>query len=96
MEYTIHLTAYDKRKSPFLVCTRSGIGYTSVVATITIAQCSIICNLQHGSAVGVVACSEVSVPNSNPGTICVVPISSCVGAVMRGAVNPDSTKSVKI
>ena len=93
----MHLTTYDKRKIPFLDYARSGIGYTSVVATITIVQWSKICNLQNSRAIVVImAYSEVSVTNYNLGAICrIVPI-SLGGTVVRGAVNLDSTISIRI
>ena len=73
---------------------RTGIDDASVVASITVAQCSVVCNLKHCSPIGEVASSEVSVSHSNSSAIGKVPVSWCMRGIAGSTVNVNSTVSV--
>ena len=74
---------------------RGSIDNTNVSAPIAVAQSSIVCYLKHCSSIGEVACSEVSVSDSNSTAIGEEPVSWCMRGVAGGAVNTDSTISVE-
>ena len=46
------LTANKKIKCPSFIMARTGVDDASVVASITVAQCSVVCYLKHCSSIG--------------------------------------------
>ena len=88
------LTANNKIKCPSFIMTRTGVDDTSVVASITVAQCSVVCYLKYCSSIGEVASSKVSVSHSNSSAIGKVPVSWCMRGIAGSTMNVDSAISV--
>ena len=89
-------TANNKIKCPGFIMARTGIDDASVVASITVAQCSVVCNLKHCSPIGEVASSEVSIPHSNSSAIGIVPVCWCMRGIAGSTVNINPTVSVRV
>ena len=75
---------------------RTGVDDASVVASITVAQHSVVCYLKHCSSIGEVASSEISVSHSNSSAIGKVPVSWCMCGIAGSTMNIDSTMLVVV
>ena len=87
-------TANNEVECSSFIMARSSVDDASVIASITVAQLSVVCNLKHCSSIGKVTSFEVSVSRSNPSAVGKVPVSWCMRGIAGSAVNIDPTISI--
>ena len=70
---------------------RSSVDDASVIASITVAQWPVVCNLKHCSSIGEVTSFKVSISHSNSSAIGKVPVSRSMCGIAGSAMNTDPT-----